>query len=50
MSTDTLVTLSHRIPKPYKEMFASLSKKWNMKQEAILMEWIEENYKTAFRK
>jgi len=38
------------VPKPYKEMLASISRKWNMKQEEILKEWIEENYKTAFRK
>ena len=50
MSTETLVTLSHRVPKSYEEMFASISRKWNMKQEEILKEWIEENYKTAFRK
>ena len=50
MAADTLVTLSVRVPKSYKEMLASIAKKWNMKQEAIVMEWIEENYRTTFFK
>ena len=50
MSSDAKVTFNMQMPKAYKEMLQAISRKWSMKPELVVMEWIEENYKTTFKK
>ena len=47
--SNPMVTVNNRISKLHKEMWVDLEKKWKLKTDSMLMEWIEENHRTTFK-